>query len=123
LQEAAKAVGATVKTSDLVAPDGQVPDLGALASSAPQVFDMKPGDISKPINLGEKGVVIDLLEKSAPTDAEFDLTKNQLKASLLDTKRSEIEEAFVVALRDRMQKQGKLLIDQKKVESMSGSKE
>ncbi len=123
LQEAAKAVGATVKTSDLVAPDGQVPDIGALASAAPQVFDMKPGDISQPVNLGLKGVVIDLLEKSAPTDAEFDLTKNQLKASLLDSKRSEIEEAFVVALRDRTQKQGKLVIDQKKVEALAGSKE
>ena len=36
LNEAAKAVGATVKTSDLVAPDGQVPDIGALATSAPR---------------------------------------------------------------------------------------
>lgn len=123
LQEAAKAVGATVKTSDLVAPDGQVPDIGALASAAPQVFDMKPGDISQPITLGLKGVVIDLLERSAPTDAEFDLTKNQLKASLLDSKRSEMEEAFVVALRDRTQKQGKLVIDQKKVEALAGSKQ
>jgi peptidyl-prolyl cis-trans isomerase D len=123
LQEAAKAVGATVKTSDLVAPDGQVPDIGALASAAPQVFDMKPGDISQPITLGLKGVVIDLLERSAPTDAEFDLTKNQLKASLLDSKRSEMEEAFVVALRDRTQKQCKLVIDQKKVEALAGSKQ
>ncbi len=60
LREAAKAVGATVKTSDLVAPDGQVPDLGQVASSAPQVFDMKPGDISQAINLGQKGAVVAL---------------------------------------------------------------
>lgn len=123
LKDAAKAVGATVKTSDLVAPDGQVPDIGALASSAPQVFDMKPGDISQPINLGLKGVVIDLLEKTAPSDAEFELTKNQLKAALLDNKRSEVEEAFVVALRNRLQKAGKLVIDKKKVEALGGSKE
>ncbi len=123
LKDAAKAVGATVKTSDLVASDGQVPDIGALASAAPQVFDMKPGDISQAINLGQKGVVIDLLEKSAPTDAEFDLTKGQLKTALLENKRAEIEEAFVVALRDHLQKSGKLVIDKKKVASLGESKQ
>jgi peptidyl-prolyl cis-trans isomerase D len=123
LAEAAKAVGATVKTSDLVAPDGQVPDIGQLSSAAPQVFDMKPGDISQAINLGQKGVVIALVEKDAPTDAEFELTKNQVKAALLERKRSEVEEVFVTALRDRMQKEGKLVIDQKKVEALSGLKQ
>jgi peptidyl-prolyl cis-trans isomerase D len=123
LNEAAKAVGATVKTSELVAPDGQVPDIGALASATPQVFDMKPGDISAPINLGQKGVVIDLLEKAAPTDAEYDLVKSQVKAALLENKRGEVDEAFVVSLRDHLQKQGKLVIDKKKVDAMAGSKE
>ena len=84
---------------------------------------MKPGDISQAINLGQKGVVIDLLEKSAPTDAEFDLTKDQIKAALLENKRAEVEEAFVVALRDHLQKSGKLVIDKKKVEALGGSKQ
>jgi peptidyl-prolyl cis-trans isomerase D len=123
LKDAAKAVGATVKTSDLVAPDGQVPDIGALASSAPQVFDMKPGDISQAINLGQKGVVINLLEKTAPSDTEFEVTKNQLKTALLENKRSEVEEAFVVGLRARLQKDGKLVIDKKKVAGLGQSKE
>jgi peptidyl-prolyl cis-trans isomerase D len=123
LNEAAKAVGATVKTSELVAPDGQVPDIGALASATPQVFDMKPGEISAAINLGQKGVVIDLLEKAAPTDTEFELVKSQVKAALLDSKRGEVDESFVVSLRDHLQKQGKVIIDQKKVEAMAGSKD
>jgi peptidyl-prolyl cis-trans isomerase D len=121
LKDAAKAVGATVKTSELVAPDGQVPDIGALASATPQVFDMKPGDISQAINLGQKGVVIELLEKTAPTDAEFDLVKSQVKAALLENKRGEIQEAFVISLRDRLQKQGKLVIDKKKVEALAST--
>ncbi len=119
LREAAKAVGATVKTSDLVAPDGQVPDLGQVASSAPQVFEMKPGDISQAINLGQKGVVVALLEKQEPTDAEFDAMKDQIKASLLERKRSEAEEVFIVSLRDRLEKQGSIIVDKKKLEALS----
>jgi peptidyl-prolyl cis-trans isomerase D len=123
LREAAKAVGATVKTSDLVAPDGQVPDLGQVASSAPQVFEMKPGDISQAINLGQKGVVISLLEKQQPTDAEFDGMKDRIRASLLERKRSEAEEVFIASLRARLEKEGRIIVDKKKVEALGGVKE
>jgi peptidyl-prolyl cis-trans isomerase D len=120
LREAAKSVGATVKTSDLVASDGQVPDLGQIASSAPQVFEMKPGDISQAINLGQKGVVVALTEKQEPTDAEFGAIKDRIKASLLERKRSEAEEVFVASLRDTLEKNGRIVIDKKKVEALGG---
>ena len=119
LREAAKAVGATVKTSDLVAPDGQVPDIGQVASAAPQVFDMKPGDISQAINLGQKGVVIALVDKQAPSEAEFASIKDQVKASLLDRKRSEAEGVFLSTLRDRMEKEKRIVIDKKKLDALS----
>ncbi len=119
LREAAKAVGATVKTSELVAPDGQVPELGSIANSAPEVFEMKPGEISKPVVLGQKGAVIALLEKTPPSEAEFALTKDQMKAALLDRKRAEAEEVYVTTLRERLDKQGRIVIDKKKLESLS----
>jgi len=43
LKKAAKDLGATVKTSDLVLPDGQVPDIGSMASAS-AIFSLKPGD-------------------------------------------------------------------------------
>ncbi len=55
-----------------VTPDGQVPDLGQVASSAPQVFEMKPGEISQPVTWGRRARWWQLLEKRSPTDAEFD---------------------------------------------------
>jgi peptidyl-prolyl cis-trans isomerase D len=123
LREAAKAIGATVKTSELIAPDGQVPDLGKVSSSAPQVFEMKSGDISQPINLGEKGAVVALLEKAAPSDTEFAVIKDQIKAALLERKRSEAEEIFISSLRDRLQKEGRIIIDQKKIQALATPKE
>ena len=119
LRDAAKTVGATVKTSELVSPDGQVPELGQISNSAPEIFDMKPGEIGRPIVLGQKGAVIALLEKSAPSEAEFALIKDQMKASLLERKRGEAEEVYVTSLRERLDKQGRIVVDRKKLETLS----
>jgi len=123
LGEAAKAGGTSLKTSDLVAPDGQVPDIGQLSSSVPQIFDMKPGDISQGINLGSKCVVVALNEKQPPTDAEFEAVKDQVKAALLERKRSEAEEVFIASLRQRLEKEGRIIVDKKKLEALAGPKE
>ena len=79
LKKAAKELGATVKTSDLVAPDGQVPDIGSM-TNASAIFSLKPGDISGPITAGGNGVVAQLLEKQAPTDQEFAEKKDEIRA-------------------------------------------
>ena len=52
LAQAAKELGATIKTSDLVARTAQVPDIGELATAAPDLFELKVGQISKAINTG-----------------------------------------------------------------------
>ena len=72
LRSAAKAVGATVKTSDFVKPGDQVPVVGQLAGAAEIVFTMKPGEISGPVPVGSNGVVFALLDKQEPSAAEFD---------------------------------------------------
>src|SRR3984885_2748043 len=48
--KAAKDLGATVKTSDLVGPDGQVPELGQVAQVAPQLLELSVGAVSGPIS-------------------------------------------------------------------------
>ncbi|PSH04930.1 MAG: hypothetical protein CXZ00_04045 [Acidobacteria bacterium] len=123
LREAAKAVGATVKTSDLVDRDGQVPDIGQVGSAVPQAFEMKPGEINQAANLGQKVVVIALTEKQTPSEAEFETLKDRVKASLLERKRSEAEEIFILALRDRLEREGRIIMDKKKMEALSGVKE
>ncbi len=46
LKKAAKELGATMRTSDFVLPDGQVPDIGSMTGQASVAFSMKPGEIS-----------------------------------------------------------------------------
>src|SRR6201994_271066 len=50
LAKAAKEVGATIKSSDLVGRDAQVPDVGQLSTAAPALFDLNVGQISAAIN-------------------------------------------------------------------------
>jgi len=119
LKKAAKELNATVKTSDVVAPDGQVPDIGSLTGNAATIFTMKPGEISGPIQAGTNGVVVSLLEKQEPTDQDYASKKDQIRDSLVQAKQGELFGMFVSSLRDQMEKSGKIKINQNEMKALS----
>ncbi len=118
LKKAAKELGATVKTSDMVAPDGQVPDIGAM-SNASTVFSLKPGDISGPISAGANGVVAQLLDKQMPTDQEFAAKKDQIRQSLLESKQNDLFGLFVTNLRKEMENSHRLKVNQQELKNLT----
>jgi len=119
LKKAAKELGATLKTSDLVAPDGQVPDIGSLSGPASVIFDMQPAEISGPISAGANAVVVSLLEKRQPSDQEFAQKKEQIRDSLLQSKQGELFGLFVANLRQQMEKSGKVKINQQEMKNLT----
>ena len=121
LKKAAKELGATVKTSDFVLPDGQVPDIGSMAGQASVVFAMKPGDISGPVSNGANGVVISLLEVQSPSDADFAAKRDQIRDTLLQAKEQELFGLFVTSLREQMEKSGKIKINQEEMKALTRS--
>ncbi len=118
LKKAAKDLGATVKTSELVAPDGQVPDIGSM-SQASAIFSLKPGEISGPITAGGNGVVAQLLEKQPPTDQEFAAKKDQIRQSLLEEKQGTLFGLFVTNLRKDMESSHRLKINQEEMKNLT----
>jgi peptidyl-prolyl cis-trans isomerase D len=104
LSKAAKAVGATVKTSDLVGGSGQVPDFGEVAQVAPQLFDMTVGSISGPINAGRTGVVVKILDKQEPTADEIAKNFDQTRDQVLEQKRNEAFSVFMSGVWDDYKK-------------------
>jgi len=94
LAKAAKAVGATMKTSDLVGESGQVPDFGEVGHVAPQLFEMNPGSISGPIDAGRTGVVVKILLKQEPSPDEIAKNLETMREELLDQKRNEAFRVF-----------------------------
>jgi peptidyl-prolyl cis-trans isomerase D len=119
LKRAAKELGATVKTSDLVAPDGQVPDVGSMAGPASVAFSLKPGEISGPVNNGGEAVVLSVLENQLPTDADYAAKRDQIRDALLQGKQQERFALFVSNLVDEMTKAGKIRRNEEEMKALT----
>ena len=108
LKRAAKELGAAMKTSDLVLPDGQVPDVGSMSGQAAVAFTMKSGEISGPISNGADAVVLQVLESQLPSEADYAAKRDQIRDQLLQGKQQERFSLFVSNLVDEMTKSGKI---------------
>ena len=117
LAAAAKELGATIKTSDLVGRDGQVPDVGAIATTAPQLFTLSLGQISGPIRGDRTGVVAKLDDKQEPSAADVAQHLQQAKEALLDQNREEAFAVFVSSLTEQYQKEKRIVVS-KQAQSM-----
>jgi peptidyl-prolyl cis-trans isomerase D len=113
LAKAAKELGATVKTSELVAHTAQVPDIGQLATAAPDLFDLKVGQFSKPINTGHSGIVAKIDDKQEPTAEETAKNLDVTREQLLSERREQMFAVFVTSLTDRYEKQGGIRMNKK----------
>ena len=121
LKKAAKEEGATYKSSDLVDPSGQVPDVGAMSGPASVAFTMQPGQISGPLSAGNKGIVIALVDKQQPSPADYDKEKEQVREALLQQKRGEVFQLFAEKLHERMEKDGHIKINAQEQKRLMGS--
>jgi len=119
LKKIAKELGATIKTSDLVAPDGQVPDIGSMSGPAAVAFTMKPGEISGPVETASNGIVFSVLDRQDPSDQDYAAKKDQIRDSILQGKQSELFGLFVVNLREQMEKSGKIKINQQEMKNLT----
>jgi len=119
LKKAAKELGAEFKTSDFVAPDGQVPEIGSMTGPAAAAFSLKPGEISGPINSAATGTVLAVTAQQAPTDADFAAKKDQIRDGLLQQKQAEVFGLFLNDLHDKMQKSGKVKTNQKELDALT----
>jgi peptidyl-prolyl cis-trans isomerase D len=122
LKKAAKELGATYKTSDLVLPDGQVPDIGSMTGPAAVAFTLKPGEISGPLNSGDNGAVLSLKERQAPTEQDFAAKKDQIRDSLMQKKQNEAFGLYLETLRQSLEKSGKIKINQAELQTLTRSR-
>ena len=124
LGKAAKELGATVKTSDLVNSTAQVPDVGAMSGPANIAFTLGVGEISGPFQTGaNSGAVLTVLEKQEPSPAEVKQAWDTAKETLLNQKRQALEGLYVQNLRDKLEKEGKIKVNKKEMERLSRSSE
>jgi peptidyl-prolyl cis-trans isomerase D len=111
---AAKALGLDPKTSDLFARNGSISG-AASGKQLSAAFQMKPGDVGPPLNLGTSWFVYRVDEKREPNPADFDKQKKDLTDQVLQTKRNLAFEAFRSSLEARLKREGKLRIMSEKL--------
>ena len=119
LKKTAKELGAEYKTSDFVLPDGQVPDIGSMGGPAAVAFTLKPGEISGPIDTGNSGAVLSVVDRQAPTDQDYAVKKDQIRDSLMQAKQNEVFGLYLGSLRETMEKSGKVKINQAELQTLT----
>jgi len=108
-EAAAKSLGLEAKTSDLFARNGSIS--GAVSGKqVTAAFQLKPGDVGAPLNLGANWFVYRVTEKQEPNPADFEKQKKELTDQVLQTKRNLAFEAFRTSLETRLKQEGKLQI-------------
>jgi peptidyl-prolyl cis-trans isomerase D len=112
LAKAAKGMGLTLKTSDLVSWAGQVPDFGQVGQMAPQLFDLNKGDLSGPIIAGRTGVVAKLVDKQEPSADEIAKVLAPARDQMLDQRRAKAFNAYLGTVMDDYKKHNLIRIPQ-----------
>jgi len=115
---AAKSLGLDAKTSDDFARAGSITDV-ASGKQLSAAFQLKPGELGKPLELGGNWLVYEVVDKQEPNPADFDKQKQELTDAVLQSKRSLAFDAFQTALEDRLKKEGKLQLMPDKLRSLS----
>ena len=106
LKKAAAELKVPYKSSDFVGQDGQVTDLGAMSGPGKVAFDLPKGAISGPINAGQSGVVLTVIDKQQPSADDMAKNFDQTREQLLNTQREEIFRVFLGTLSQRYQDGG-----------------
>jgi peptidyl-prolyl cis-trans isomerase D len=113
LAKAAKEVGATVKTSDLVGQTGQVPEFGDVGQVAPQLFDMKVGDISSPLHAERNGVIAKIVDRQEPSADEIAKNLDGTRDQMLERRREDAFNVFVNTVSDEYRKSKRIQMNTK----------
>jgi peptidyl-prolyl cis-trans isomerase D len=110
LHKAAAEMNIPVKTSDLVDRTGNVPDVGAMSGPAAAAFDLAKGAVSAPINAGQSGAVLQIVDKQEPTPDEIAKSFPARRNELLEQARAETFGIYMQTLIDSYTKKGAIRI-------------
>jgi len=106
LARAAIEVGAKLETSDLVDSTGQVPQLGSMSDKGSVAFTLNPGQISGPIVSPRNGIVLKVVDKEAPTEAEVQQHMDSTRDKLTQQRRDMAFAVFVSSLEQHYMQRG-----------------
>ena len=101
-EKAAKAAGVEVKTTELIARDAPITDLGVSPAVDAAAFAMTTGAVSDPIATDNGAAIIKLVDKVQTTPADYSLAKDKFRDEVLADRRNRFFGAYMVKAKQRM---------------------
>jgi peptidyl-prolyl cis-trans isomerase D len=111
-EAAVKAAGGTIKTTDFVARNSPLPEIGVNQAVDDAAFSMKQGETSAPISTDSAVVVVHLKEKQDLPTAQAD------KTSLRDELRQQHQQEFFAAYMAKARPKLTVKLNQRAIESL-----
>jgi peptidyl-prolyl cis-trans isomerase D len=101
-EKAAKAAGVEAKTTELIARDSPIPDLGVAPAVDAVAFKLPVGAVSDAIPTDNGTAVIKVLDKKETTPEEWKTAKDPFREELLSDRRNRFFGAYMVKAKQRM---------------------
>ncbi len=101
-EKAAKAAGFEAKTTELIARDAPLPDLGASPAVEDAAFKLPVGAVSTAIATDNGTAVVKVLDKKEVTADEWSTAKDRFRDEQLAEKRNRFFSAYMVKAKQKM---------------------
>jgi peptidyl-prolyl cis-trans isomerase D len=101
-EKAAKAAGLEAKTTELIARDSPIPDLGVAPAVEDVAFKLPQGAVSEAIATDNGTAVIKVLEKKEVTPDEWKGAKDRFRDELLSDRRNRFFSSYMVKAKKNM---------------------
>jgi peptidyl-prolyl cis-trans isomerase D len=102
LAKAAKAAGVEVKTTELLARDSPLPDIGVSQQVDAVAFTLPAGAVSEPIVTDNAVAVVKVVEHKQPTPTEFAAERDKLREEVLNDRRGRFFSAYMQKAKQKM---------------------
>ncbi len=102
LQKAAKAAGLEAKTTEMIARDQPIPDIGISPQVDAAAFALPVGAISQPIKTDNALVVVRVTDKKQPTPAEYAADREKTRDDLVNERRNRFFSAYMLKAKQAM---------------------
>ncbi len=101
-EKAAKAAGVEAKSTELVAHDAPLPDIGVAPAVMDAAFKLPEGGVSDAIATDNGTVVVKVVEKKEVTLADWTAAKDRFREELVNDRRNKFFSAYMVKAKQRM---------------------
>jgi parvulin-like peptidyl-prolyl isomerase len=101
-EKAAKAAGLEAKTTDLIAKDSPIPDLGNAPAVEEAAFKLPVGAVSDPIATDTGSAIVKVLEKQEVKPEDWASAKDRFREELLTDRKNRFFAAYMTKAKQKM---------------------